>query len=381
MGNDIKVDQLIEAAKSRSGLDDFGSDSYREGLERLVVSINRESKLNDLGVIAVPEMLIGLLINRLQVEDCYHRHPEIDDEQIVAPLFGVGLPRTGSTALSFMLAQDRNNRSLRVWEASKPCPPPETATERSDPRIAECAANMEAGLERCPERREMLPWDAEGPIECLYIMFLDFKFQAFESAVHVPSYMEWLNSSADMEPAYRYHKRVLKLLQWRCPPKRWSLKSPTHMLYIDALNKVYPDARFVMTHRHPAQVLPSIADLLWSTRRELLAEPMPQWYANHAMREWALAISRLLGLRDRIEPERFYDIAFRDFMADPVREIRGLYRWLGWDLSDNTAQLMLQWQAKNPKGAHQVPEHKYGLDNELIAKTYDFYIRRYGALL
>jgi hypothetical protein len=377
----LTVRELIDAARSRTGLDDFGADSFREGLERLVDSINRESRLNELGKIAVPEMLIGLLINRLEVEDWYRRHPEIDDEQILAPLFGVGLPRTGSTALSFMLAQDPGNRSLRTWESAKPCPPPQTATEHSDPRIAECAANMEAGLERCPERRDMLPWDAEGPIECLYIMFLDFRFQAFESAVHVPSYIEWLNSSADMEPAYRYHKRVLKLLQWRCPPKRWSLKSPTHMLYIEGLNKVYPDARFVMTHRHPARVLPSLADLLWSTRRDMLADPMPQWYAEHAMHEWALGIHRLLDLRDRIGPQRFYDIAFRDFMADPIREIRGLYQWLGWELSDAAAQRMLAWQAGNPKGEHRVPEHKYGLEDRLIEKTYDFYIQRFSALL
>jgi len=377
----MNVQELIDAARSRSGLNDFGADSFREGLERLVDSINRESKLNELGVLAVPEMLIGLLITRLQVEDWYRRHPEIDDEQIVAPLFGVGLPRTGTTALSFMLAQDPNTRSLRVWEAAQPCPPPRSATEHTDARIAQCAANMQAGLERCPERREMLPWDAEGPIECLYLLFLDFKFQAFESAVHVPSYIEWLNSSADMEPAYRYHKRVLKLLQWRCPPKRWSLKSPTHMLYINALHKVYPDARFVMTHRHPAQVLPSLADLLWSTRREMLADPMPRWYANHAMKEWALAIGRLTTLRDRVGQRHFYDIAFRDFMADPIREMRGLYRWLGWELSAGTEKLMLAWQAKNPKGSHKVAPEKYGLDNNSIDKTYGFYIKRYAALL
>ncbi len=377
----MKVQELIDAARSRSGLNDFGADSYREGLERLVDSINRESRLNDLGAIAVPEMLIGLLISRLEVEDWYRRHPEIDDEQIAAPLFGLGLPRTGSTALSFMLAQDPDNRSLRMWESSKPCPPPQTATEHSDPRIAQCRANMEAGLERCPERREMLPWDAEGPIECLYVMFLDFKFQAFESAVHVPSYMEWLNTSADMEPAYRYHKRVLKLLQWRCPPRRWSLKSPTHMLYIEALNKVYPDARFVITHRHPAQVLPSLADLLWSTRRDLLADPMPRWYANHAMHEWALALRRLMDLRDRIGPQRFYDIGFRDFMADPIREIRGLYAWLGWELSAGAAARMLSWQADNPKGSHKVTMEQYGLDRASIERTYEFYLKRHANLL
>jgi sulfotransferase family protein len=378
----MRVQDLIDAARARSGLDDFGNDSFREGLEHLVESIDRESTLNDLGKLGVPEMLIAQLISRLEVEHWYRTHPEIDDEQIVAPLFGVGLPRTGSTALVFMLAQDPNNRSLRMWEADKPCPPPEYATQHTDPRIAVCAANIEMGLERCPERRVMLPWDAEGPTECLGVMFLDFKFQAYEAFLHVPSYIDWLNSPAcDMEPAYRYHKRVLKLLQWRCPPRRWSLKSPTHMLYINALNKVYPDARFVMTHRHPAQVLPSLADLLWSTRRDLLADPLERWYARHAMEEWATAIGRLMELRDRLGPARFYDIAFRNFMADPIREIRGLYQWLGWELDDNTVKLMLAWQANNPKGSHKVAMEKYGLDEQSIGETYRLYTERFAALL
>jgi hypothetical protein len=378
----MRVQDLIDAARARSGLSDFGNDSFREGLEHLVESIDRESTLNDLGKLGVPEMLIAQLISRLEVEHWYRTHPEIDDEQIVAPLFGVGLPRTGSTALVFMLAQDPNNRSLRMWEADKPCPPPEYATQHTDPRIAVCAANIEAGLQRCPERRVMLPWDAEGPTECLGVMFLDFKFQAYEAFLHVPSYIDWLNSPAcDMEPAYRYHKRVLKLLQWRCPPRRWSLKSPTHMLYINALNKVYPDARFVMTHRDPAQVLPSLADLLWSTRRDLLADPLERWYARHAMEEWATAIGRLMELRDQVGPARFYDIAFHNFMADPIREIRGLYQWLGWELDDNTVKLMLTWQANNPKGSHKVAMEKYGLDEQSIGQTYRFYTERFAALL
>jgi hypothetical protein len=377
----MRVDELIDMARSRSGLEDFGGDSFREALERLVDSINRESKLNQMGQAAVPEMLVSILINRLEVEHWYREHPEIDDEQILAPLFGVGLPRTGSTALSFMLAQDPDTRSLRAWESEKPCPPPQTATQNTDPRIAVTAANMEAGLERCPERRDMLPWDPVGPMECHSLMFLDFKFQSFEAFVHVPSYINWLNSDCDMEPAYRYHKRALKLLQWRCPPKRWSLKTPTHMLYIDALNKVYPDARFVITHRHPAQVLPSLADLLWSTRRDLLVDPLPRWYAGHAVEEWALAISRLMKLRDRNGSASFYDIRFRDFMADPIREIRGLYRWLGWEFSDDTTERMLAWQHNNPKGSHKVPMEKYGLDPAVIDGTFDFYIRRFGSLL
>jgi hypothetical protein len=136
-----------------------------------------------------------------------------------------------------------------------------------------------------------------------------------------------------------------------------------------------------MTHRHPAQVLPSLADLLWSTRRDLLADPHERWYARHAMEEWATAIGRLMELRDRLGPARFYDIAFRNFMADPIREIRGLYQWLGWKLDDNTVKLMLAWQANNPKGSHKVAMEKYGLDEKSIDQTYRFYTERFAGLL
>ena len=378
----MNVDDLVKEAQSRSGLDDFGGDSFREGLERLVKSIDEESTLNEMGKVAAPEMLISHLINRLEVEHWYRMHPEIDEEQIVAPLFGIGLPRTGTTALSCMLAQDPGTRSLRTWEANKPCPPPEKATENTDPRIAGSAAGMEAMLQWAPDMRDMLPWDAQGPIECLSLMFLDYKFQAYEAYFHVPSYIEWVNSSAcDMEPAYRYHKRVLKLLQWRCPPKRWSLKTPTHMLYIDTLNKVYPDARFVMTHRDPGQVVPSIADLLRAVRSGFEADPLPRWVGPHVAEEWALALSRLIAFRDRIGEGRFFDISFRAFMSDPIAEITKLYRWLGWEITPDISRRMLAWQENNPKGTHRVRAEDFNLNEAAVREQYRFYIDRFGALL
>src|SRR6185437_15793394 len=125
----------VAAACERAGSEDFGSDSWREGLDVLVSSLNGEAALNEVGVSAMTDQIIGYLVNRLEVEKWYARHPEIDDERIVSPLFGLGLPRTGSTALSYLLARDPARRSLRVWEANTPCPPPETATQDTDPRI------------------------------------------------------------------------------------------------------------------------------------------------------------------------------------------------------------------------------------------------------
>src|SRR5579862_9205733 len=126
----------MSAACAETGLEDFGDDSFLDGLERLCDALNHEAKLNELGEMALPQLLGKLLANRLKIEDWYRRHPEIDEEQIVAPLIGLGLPRTGSTALSCLLAEDPAVRFIRNWEAIEPCPPPESATEHMDPRIA-----------------------------------------------------------------------------------------------------------------------------------------------------------------------------------------------------------------------------------------------------
>ncbi len=202
-----------------------------EGLEALVGALNAEGNLNELGEAVYADQIVGLLSSRLEIEKWYAEYPEIEQQEIVAPLFGIGLPRTGSTALSFLLACDQSRRSLRTWEASSPCPPPETATEHTDPRIAVSRAGIEMSHQMFPDFVGMLPSSPTGPSECLLLMGLDFHSQLFQGMAILPSYTEWL-LTCEMEPTYRYHKRVLKLLQWSCPPVRWSLKTPSHMATI-----------------------------------------------------------------------------------------------------------------------------------------------------
>ncbi len=176
--------------------------------------------------------------------------------------------------MAYLLAQDPARRSLRTWEASTPCPPPETATEHTDPRIAEAQAGIDFTNEMFPGFEGMIPTSATGPQECLLLMALDFRSLIFEGMTLIPTYTSWL-LQCDMEPAYRYHRRVLQLLQWRCPPERWWLKTPAHMLSIDALDAVYPDARFVMTHRDVGKVLPSVCALYDTFSSILTDRPRP----------------------------------------------------------------------------------------------------------
>jgi Sulfotransferase family len=375
----MEIEELVATACARADSDDFGGDSWREGLEVLLHSLDTEAVLNEMGVGAMADQIVGYMVSRLQIEQWYARFPEIDDEKIVAPLFGLGLPRTGSTALSYLLAQDQSRRTLRVWEASDPCPPPETATEHTDPRIAAAQAGIDFTNEMFTGFSGMLPSAAEGPQECLIPMAFEFRSLIFEGMSAIPSYTAWL-LQCDMEPAYRYHQRVLKLLQWRCPPDRWWLKTPAHMLSIDALNAVYPDARFVMTHRDVGKVLPSVS-ALYSTLTTVLAEHSdPVAIGAHSREVWRTALERLIDFRDRGNEERFHDLAFEAVQRDPIGQVTELYTELGDELSPEARHRMQEWWAESSKdrsGPGRYRAEDFGLDLTEIAKEFAFYNERF----
>jgi hypothetical protein len=381
---ELERDRLVDAACERAGADDFGDDTWREGLDVLVRSLRTEAALNELGVGALTDQIVGHLVNRLEVERWYARHPEIDDQQIVAPLFGLGLPRTGSTALSFLLAQDPARRSLRSWEAGAPCPPPETATEHTDPRIAEAQAGIDLTNALFPGFAGMLPTSATGPQECLLVMALDFRSQIFEAMAHIPGYSAWL-LACDMTPAYRYHRRVLKLLQWRCPPDRWWLKTPAHMHSIDALDAVYPDARFVMTHRDVGKVLPSVGALYDSFSTVLSDRRDPLAIGAAGVELWRCALERLLEFRDRGGNEdRFHDLSFASVQRDPLAEVARLYAELGDDLTPDARRRMQDWWTESSRhrpGPQSYRPETFGLDLAAVREEFAFYHQRFDVPL
>lgn len=376
----IDIQRLVDTACERAEADDFGPDSWREGLEVLVGALAEEGHLNELGEAVFSDQIVGFLVNRLQVERWYRSHPEIEDQKIVAPLFGLGLPRTGSTALSFLLACDRSRRFLRTWEADAPCPPPETATEDTDPRIARCQVGIDMTHQLFPDFAGMLPSSATGPQECLLLMALEFRSHVFEGMAFLPRYTAWLGS-CDMEPAYRYHKRVLKLLQWRCPPTRWWLKSPAHMLSIGALDSVYPDARFVMSHRVITSVLPSLCALKAALSTPLTTSLDRSALGHYEQGLWRAGLEDLLEFRDGGREDRFFDVSFADMQSDPVGSMQTLYRQLGDELSTDTSDRMAAWWRENSvdrqQGSRPDPAD-FGLDSATLLREFSFYDNRFA---
>ena len=332
------VDGVVAAAAAQTGLEDFGDDSFREGLELLLGSLRDEARLNARGEGFIYARVVNALSQRLQVEDWYRRHPEIDDVELLPPLIGLGLPRTGSTALSVLLAQDPAIRYLRRWESSQPCPPPSTVTG-PDPRIPMDEGNKVG-------TRAHVPTGTHAPMECLELMTLDFKSHIFQAFAQIPSYSTWLVEKADLTSTYAYQRRVMKLLSWGEPPRPWRLKSPSHVLWLDALNEVFPDARFVMTHRDPTDVILSVVDLYADIVGGFTDHLDRRYLGQLNVEHWSVGMRRALRFRDGGADKRFYDIDFRAMQADPIREVRGLYAWLDEPVSDEFESRMRTWWAE-----------------------------------
>ncbi|OBK29969.1 sulfotransferase [Mycobacterium asiaticum] len=343
----LSLNEIQDTAVAQTGLSDFGDPSYQEGLTVLLTALNDEARLNSRGDAFITQRIVGYLAQRLQVEDWYRRHPEIEDVPIEAPLIGLGLPRTGSTALSMLLAQDPEVRYLRRWESVQPCPPPSTV-QGIDPRIP-------------PDKGEMIgtryhvPGDTHGPMECHELMALSFASHIFQSFAQVPSYSRWLVEDADLTPTLRYQRRVMKLLQWGEAARTWRLKCPSHVLWLDALDSVFPDARYVMTHRDPADVILSVAELYADIIGSFTDNIDRPYIGRLNIEHWSLGMRRALEFRSAGADNRFYDIDFRAMQADPIGEVSGLYEWLGDALTDEFTARMHSWWEQ--AAAEREPSH------------------------
>ncbi|HEY4796934.1 MAG TPA: sulfotransferase [Mycobacterium sp.] len=377
----FSADELEDGARAAAGLHDFGSPYYREGLERTVDALNNEAELSEIGNVIQHATISNALIQRLKVEDTYAQHPEINDEVVGGPVFVIGLPRTGTTALSQLVAADPQFRSLRMWESQAPTPPPETATQDSDPRIAQAEEGLRMLDEMFPLMKTMHNSEATAATECQDLMGMSFRTFHFDGAVRVPSYLDWL-MHCDMRETYTFHRRVLKLLQWHCPPTLWHLKTPVHMFALDALIEAYPNAKFLWSHRDPAKVMGSVCSLIryvrsWSSDRD-----DPEELGAEQLDSWAEAVRRAMDFRQRLGDSRFADVAFADLQHDPVGTLRAGYASLGLTFSQDSERAVEQWAGEHKpgsRGAHDYELSDYGLTPEGVRERFADYVRTYDA--
>ena len=375
----LNVNELLRQARAQTGLGDIADESALAALHVLVDALNSEAKLTPRGEKSIENVLVGALVNRGRVEDYLAQHSELTERPVEKPMFVFGLPRTGTTLTINLLSADPARRCFLRWEAFDSVPPPTADELHAGPRFEKQQAQIDMSLKYAPQISAIHHEDADSPTECQFAMSPSFCAQYYDSITHIPSYHRWF-LNADYEPAFRYHKRLLQLLQSQAPG-RWTLKNPWHPLFLDALTRVYPDAQLVMTHRDPVEVLGSACSLLKHVR-PMFSDAVDLHAIGAVLLEtFEVMIERMFAYRRQHGWGSIYDIQYVDQLRDPIGEIKKLYAHFDEPWSERVEGAMRAQLDANPKGKHGKHEYaieEYGLSAEGVRARFDAYCRQFG---
>jgi hypothetical protein len=372
------ITELVDRAHFESGVGSFGSNSYREGLDIFLADCSAHGKLTEAGRLKLEAGVVEALKRRLRVEQYAREHPEVTQAGIPSPVVVMGLPRTGTTLLSNLLACDPARRSLLQWEANDPVPPAQHGKLHDDPRVLKVLEVEREMRAANPAAGRFYRSSAVYPTECIHLHSSDFRALLWESHGRLPRYSEYM-LGVDMTTAYDYERLVLQVLQ-STNPGVWNLKMPSHSLHIRYLLQAFPDARLVWTHRDPYTAMSSLCSLIANTHTWYLTEPDRDWIGRNYPRQIAAHWQRAHEMREKIGGERIYSSHYAETLKDPIGSMRRLYAWLGDEFTPEAEQAMRTWLAQNPQGKfgqHEYNLAEYGLSVENLKSFFQDYMDMY----
>lgn len=368
-------DALEQAARNLTGLEDLGPDDYREGLDVFLRSCEEEADLSDIGRLSALGIALLSLAGRLESEAGWAAQPEIRDLSLESPVVIVGLPRTGTTVLHKILAMLPSLQAPELWLAQHPMPRPPRAKWSEHEAYRSCEEMLRVQQASSPDMVEIHEMRADEPDECWNLLRQSFATVTFECTFAVPGYSAWW-AGCDMRPAYARWADNLRLIGSNDPAKRWILKDPSHLFAPDVLLETVPDATIVMTHRDPARLIPSVCSLAATARRVNDRNPDMRQLGRDQLELWSRGIERLMAVRER-QPERFVDIHFRDFLADPLAAASKIADHAGIDLSDTSRTKARRWLESRPAKGHRYDAESFGLEDAAIRERFASYIDRF----
>lgn len=351
----LDIESLLSEAQRNTGLTDFGDDGWRERFQVLLDALEAEADLNFFGRILTRHDLLIYLEARLSVIDTYRRHPEIEDEEVTEPIFILGLGRSGTTILHEVLSQDADFRSVRRWEAMFPCPPPEEATYLTDDRIQKAQTLVDIVNAVSPQWKSMHAQAGDLPVEDIEFTYAALFSEVWPNAFQIPSYEKWF-AAQDPTPHFAWHKKVVKLLQWKFKKKHWLFKNPTHMARLPHLLKAYPDAKIIFPHRDPIVTADSVVNVSasiynWRSDKVPAAGIGDEWMQiDSRAKMWDDAID--LIEKGELKKGSVANVLYAEFIHDPRVAIQKIYRDLHLTLDPAVLDQMITYMEKKSQGSH-----------------------------
>lgn len=379
MNSVLNPDEVIDAARLATGLDDFDGASFREGLEVICRDISRDTdRPEDVRARNRGDM-IRFLSDRLKVIHAWKERPEIGQQEVKSPVFVLGIPRTGTTLLHNLLSADPGRRSLLTWEITHVVPPPTTETLYTDPRALAMIQALEEKRAKDPSLGKYYRLSPIYPHEDVFILAHDFKTTMWEAYGKVPEYRDWIYQ-ADVTSAYAHLKKFLQLHQFNAPGT-WVLKAPSHILNLRTLLRVFPDARLVWPHRDPLAAVGSFCSLTRHANTVHAGRADLQWIGENCSWQAAEHASRAMDFLDEFGKDRIIHVHYADMIRDPIGTVRQVYQALGDDFTPAAEAGIGAWVADNPQGKFGKHEYKlaeFGLSQTTLEPMFDRYLNRYN---
>ncbi len=386
-GSQLSLDPagLMAQAETETDLHDFGPADFEHRLDVLCRAMREEGGFDAAGIFQQHTLLLGLLKNRLLVEDLVRRHPEILEERITAPIVICGLPRTGTTHLHNLMSADPALRTLPYWESLEPVladreQPPAGSP---DPRVERTALALSFLDVAMPYFTRMHEMTVEHTHEEIQILAMDFSSMLFETSAPMPLWRDdYL--ARDQRPSYAYLVKVLKVLQWLRGGTRWVLKSPQHLEQFPVLVDTFPDATFVVTHRDPVSVTASMTTMvaysMRLTRERVDLEAAGAYWSDRLER----MLRRCAEERSVLPGGQTIDVHFDEFMRDDMAMVERIYDLAGQPFDEQARSSMSAFMAEHPRGKHGTVEYdlaQFGLDPAELRAALAFYTDHFGVTL
>jgi len=375
------VEDLHASATKITGLDDFGTPDYREALEVLLESYARDAALTPVGNKAKRAFLRGALVARLLSEAAWRQHPECADVQIERPIFVTGLPRTGTTALHRLLAEDPAHQGLELWLTQVPQPRPPRETWTDNPIFEGIEAGYRKHHVEHPEFMGLHYMSADQVEECWQLVRQSVRSISYECLAYLPTYSAWL-AGQDWTGPYRRHRRNLELIGLPDRDRRWVLKDPSHLFALDALLEVYPDALLIQMHRSPRTAIASICSLNATASQDCSEIFRGELVGRSQLDLWARGLDTFAADRAKYDQAQFCDVYYEDFVADPIGTAEKVYAHFGLPLTHEAQAAMSALHTETASGdrrpAHHYQLSDFGLTGEEVDERFADYLRTHA---
>jgi hypothetical protein len=370
------VEDLHQSATRLTGLTDYGSDDYTDGLAVILESYARDADLTSLGRKVARVGLRGALAARLLSESAWASHPEHADVLIYRPVFVTGLPRSGTTALHRLLTADPGHQGLELWLAEMPQPRPPRDTWAANPVFQHIQAGYERHHVEHPEFMGVHYIAADAVEECWQLLRQALRSVSYECLAHLPTYSAWLRQQ-DWTGPYRRHRRNLQMIGLHDTGRRWVLKNPSHLFALDAIMEVYPDALIIQTHRAPRAAIGSMCSLAAHATESWSATFRGKVIGDGQLELWARGLEDFAAARARHNPAQFLDVDYGAFTADPVGTVESVYAHFGLPYSAAAAGAIRALHAAAGQGdarpAHRYSLSDFGLTGEQVDERFSLY--------